>query len=265
VLTDSDVRGRVKLLEAMQKIGVKLFFVYPHAARPSMINDHYPTWEGTTAQFVVNEHHAEVLRTYGYEKPLHSIGWHLCPLHEFRPKDRAQNVLFAPIHPRNAPQDKKVNLETFERLYGCVKKNGINLTIRHMGDLVDNGIPKREDVKYVQGKMDQSFREIDDADIVIGHQTVAWIAVARGVPTVMIRESMPTHFRASNQGYEDVKSWDRVSHLFRYPLDILEESDTMGLLNRAIKSDDEIWDWRRRMIGDAFSPEVFVKIIEEYL
>ena len=262
MLTDNDVRGRVPQLERAKKLGVQSFLVYPHTARPSMINDNWPAWEGTAAQFVVNEYHAEVLRGYGYKKPLESIGWTLCPIREFR-ETPAREVLFMPIHPRNAPIDRKVNKEAFDRLVAL--GGAINLTVRYVGDLIDNGIPEVGGVTYIQGRMNQNFAEIDAADVVVGHQTAAWIAVARGVPTVMMAEDMPTHFRTWANEYVNTKSWDKVSHLFRYPLDILAEDDTMAILTRAARSDSEIADWRRRMIGEAFDPQRFVEIVERYL
>ena len=266
MLSDSDVKGRVSQLERTRRVGCRAFFVYPHTARPSMINDKYPTWEHTTAQFVVNEHHAEVLRGYGYKKPLESIGWTLCPLREFQPRRRVKHVLFAPVHPRNAPIDRQVNLLTFEKLHKLSRQGAFRLTVRHVGDLVDNGLPARaEGVTYIQGRMNQDFSDIDSADVLVGHQTVAWIAVARGVPTLMMAEDMPTHFRQGNQSYEDVPSWNKVKRLFQYPLDILEEDDTMSLLERAARSDDEIADWRRRLIGETFDPQKFRTVVESYL
>lgn len=263
-LTDSDVKGRTRQLERIRKQGTTCFFVYPHSARPSMVNDYFPTWEGTTAQFVVNEYHAQVLREYGYKKPLHGIGWHLCPLREFQKKEHVRNVLFCPIHPRNAPQDKKANAETFMRLYRLVKRDEIKLTVRHIDVLEDSGLCAEKGVTYINARTNQDFSHIDSADVVVGHQTVAWIAVARGVPTVMMGEDMPTHFR-HGVDWVDTPSWNKVSHLFRYPLDILQETDTMALLNRAAQSDDEIRDWRARMIGNAFDPLKFSEIVKGYL
>lgn len=267
-LSDSDVSGRVNQMRVLQRTGCNRFFVYPHAARPSLINDLYPAWEYVTAQFVVNDYHAEVLRAYGYNKPLACTGWYLCGLRPFHPRERAYNVLFAPIHPRNAPQDRDANVRTFERLYPLALKKKIHLTVRYVGDLDANGLTEMPGVTYVNGGMNKSERRmesIDAADVVVGHQTFAWLAVARGTPTVMFAEDMPTHFRRIDQSYCDVKSWKKVLPLFRYPLDILNESDTMALLNRAVQSDDEISDWRRRMIGDAFDSERFTGALESFL
>jgi hypothetical protein len=266
-LTDSDVSGRMMQLRRMQGRGCQRFFVYPHAARPSLINSHYPTWDGTTVQFVVNEHHAEVLRAYGYEKPLDYIGWHLSDVEQFKKRDthgRAVKVLFAPIHPRNAQQDRDANKAAFGRLYKHIPTGEIELTVRYIGQLVESGLDEKPNVNYINGKMNQVTQDMDNADIVIGHQTFAWLAVARGFPCVMFAEDMPTHFRMNNQ-FKDVPCWNSVYHLFRYPLDILCEDDTMGLLRRTAMSDGEVKDWKSRMIGLPFRQDEFIDTVEKYL
>jgi len=268
VLSDSDVSGRASQMERMRRSSARQFFIYPHAARPSLINAHYHTWQGTTAQFVVNEYHAEVLRAYGYEKPLESIGWHLSPVEQFKPRnvdDRPLKVLFAPIHPRNAQQDRDANKAAFDKLYPHVLSGDIELTIRHIGALSESGLPIAEKVNYVCGLMNQTTSDMDNSDVVIGHQTFAWLAVARGIPCVMFAEDMPTHFRRNGVFYDDVACWDKVQHLFRYPLDLLCENDTIGLLRQTAQSDTRIQDWRRRMIGQAFDPALFVEKVEKYL
>lgn len=267
MLADSDVGGRLNQLKSVQRCGVNRFFVYPHSARPSMINDYYPAWEHTTAQFVVNEYHAEVLRTYGYNKPIHSTGWYLSDVLGFTPREAVRNVLFAPIHPKNAPADREANKRALCALYTLVKSGDINLTVRYIGTLVDNGIERLEGVQYIRGEMNLSIEMIHAADVVIGHQTFAWLAVALGVPTVMFAEDMPAHVRKHNTTYTDVKSWGLVSHLFRYPLDLFDSSpsDTLSLLQRAVKSDYEVDGWKRRMIGDPFDGKKFTEIVESYL
>lgn len=266
-LTDSDVSGRMVQMKKLQARNVRRFFIYPHAARPSLINSQYQTWAGTTAQFVVNEYHAEVLRGYGYEKPIETMGWHLSKVEPFKGRDtneRAVKVLFAPIHPRNAQQDRDANKATFDRLYKHVLTGEVELTVRYIGELQESGLTENHGVLYVNGQMNQATSDMENADVIVAHQTFAWLAVARGFPCVMFAEDMPTHFRVNSQ-YVDVACWKDVYHLFRYPLDLLCENDIIGLLRRAAKSDNEITDWRRRMIGEPFDPTLFVEKVEKYL
>jgi hypothetical protein len=114
--------------------------------------------------------------------------------------------------------------------------------------------------------MDQNYEQIDNVDVVIGHQTFAWLAVARGVPTVMMAErDLPTHVQPRTKPIQFVKHWYKYVDLIAYPLDILECTDTLGLLRRVVTTDEDIRDWRRRMIGYPFRPDRFLGALEKYL
>lgn len=269
VLTDSDIMGRVHRLQRQKKAGCELFFVIPHTARPNIINDIIPRWIGTTAQFVVSRGHAEVMRAYGYDLPLHPIGWNLCPMRKFTPRQAAREVLFAPIHPRCHEIDKKVNRATFDKLYKLAQSDDIKLTVRFIRNLAESGLTQvhHPNVVYTSGHMNQDYNQIDNADVVVSHQTAAYLAVARGVPTVMMAETtLPTHIQKRGAGspLQKAKNWSKYVDLLAYPLDILQEDDTLGLLNRAVSSDAEISHWRTRLIGSPFKARRFVEIINGY-
>lgn len=268
ILTDSDIRGRAFHMERARLLGCRRFFIYPHSAPPSLIHAHYSTWEHTTAQFVVNEHHAEIIRQSGYKKPLESIGWYLTDIKTFRPAKLIRRVLFAPIHPKNAPIDREVNSQVFEKLHALSAQGAFSLTVRYAGALGENGLEKKTGVTYSPVELGKSNDELEKADIVIGHQTVAWKAVALGTPCVMMKEDMPRHYKHSRTDWREMNRfvWDKVSHLFRYPYDILADScDTMGLLQQAAGSESGILDWKKRMIGKPFDADNFISIVESYL
>lgn len=270
VLTDSDILHRVRNLEkARVKAGVERFFVYGHAARPNLFNDIYPAYPHTTAQFVAAEGHVEIKRRFGYPKPLHVVGWHLCPILPFVPRENPRNILFAPIHPRNADIDKKVNRAAFERLAKLAIEDAIHLTVRYITDLGLSGLDyvQHKNIEYIQGDLyngPSSDEMTLRADLVVGHQTFAWKAAAMGVPTLMMGEQEnPTHIMTNPIRF--VNSWDKYKDLLCFPLDILCEDDTMALIKRAANSDEEIRLWKSRMIGKPFDPQLFVSTIESYL
>jgi hypothetical protein len=274
MLSDSDVMGRGLQFKALYKRGVSKFFIYPHSGRPSLINDIWPASEYTTAQFVASPGHVEVIRLYGYEKPLHAVGWHLCPIVPYAPRvERLGGVsplkiLFAPIHPRCAPIDQQVNRAVFDRLIPLARDRQIALTVRFISSLHDSGLPSDylPGIRYVRGLQDATFQDIDQADLVIGHQTFGSLAVARGRPTLMMGEDIPNHSRGWNGGlYRDVHSWNNYRDLIMFPLDILAHEDTMALIERAISTDEDIIAWRERMIGDPFDPDLFRSILKSYL
>ena len=266
-LTDNDIMGRQHKLAWLFRNGCRKFFVIPHTARPNIVADIMPGWEHTTAQFVVSQGHVEVMRRFGYSKPLHPVGWTMCPIKKYKPRPAPRKVLFGPIHPRCSKVDQDVNAETFKRLYKLAKAGDIELTVRFINNLHQSGLQQVEhpNVTYTAGRMDQGYEQIDNADVVVGHQTFAWIAVARGVPTVMMAEDMPTHIQKIRKAVQYAPNWDKYADLLAYPLDILATKDTLNLLTRAVRDDKEIQDWRTRMIGTPFRARRFVEIIQSYL
>lgn len=267
VLADNDVLTRARKLDSLWRDGIRKVFIYPHAARPSLIYAFYDPWRRTTAQFVSTSAHIEIMRRIGYKGALHAVGWSLCPLREFQPRERAHNVLFAPIHPRNSQVDRKVNQAVFEKLYPLAKHGDIYLTVRWLAPFDGNGIRCYNDpnITYVEGGLGPDWRQIDDADVVIAHQTFAWLAVARGVPTLMMGEDITPHVEYRTGQHFEARGWENYRELLMYPLDILYSDDPLSLMQSAARDDGDIADWRNRMIGEAFRAEEFVVLLESYL
>lgn len=271
ILTDhAHVRSsRIGHLMDFALSGVDKFFIYPHTARPNLVSDIVPEYDGITAQFVSAPGHVDVLRSYGYDKPLHVVGWSLCPIREFKPRREPRHVLFAPIHPRCEEIDQDANRAAFERLVKLAWSDDILLTVRHIYELERSGLEyvQHPNVQYEDGQLEPDYSSIDRADVVVSHQTFAWLAVARGVPTVMMAEDMVSHLVPMNQPPIFAKNWRKYQHLIAFPYDILavQKYRTLDLLRRAVKSDDEIQDWKRRMIGAPFDPDAFVNALEGYL
>jgi len=92
VLTDTDIGGRRYKLEHMRNSRVPRFFVYPHAARPDLVNDIFKEWAHTTAHFVSAQGHVEVMEAFGYSRPIEVVGWSLCPIKPFTPRKEPRNV-----------------------------------------------------------------------------------------------------------------------------------------------------------------------------
>lgn len=268
VLADNDVRGRRHLLAKLRYAGAKAFFIYPHTGRPNVVNDLRQTWEHTTAHFVPANSHVEIMQRYGYPKPIHAVGWSLCPLRQFTPRPQARSVLFAPIHHRCAEIDKQVNRAAFNKLYALAEAGEIELTVRYLWKLFDgSGIAAIEhpNVTYTQGELTPAWEQIDSADVVVAHQTFAYLAVARGVPCVMMAEDMPTHLCPFGREPLFVPHWDDYADLLAFPLDIMHTDDPLALLKQAARSDDDIAEWRGRMIGEPFDAVRYVEIIKSYL
>jgi hypothetical protein len=135
--------------------------------------------------------------------------------------------------------------------------------VRHIRDIKNNGLEKVAGVTYIQGRPDLTFTEIDKADVVIGHQTFAYLAIARGKPTLMIREDIPPHtvWHGKTQW---VKSWEKYAEIMAYPLDILA-GDTAEVIQTACRGSDETAAWKERFISVPFEPKQFIERLESYL
>jgi hypothetical protein len=266
ILSDHDQGSAV--IQAM-KTG-KPIFLHPHSAR-SMI-----MWDGifkpssfVRCNFVFAEGHKEVMRLYGYSRPVEVIGWSYSPIFKYRPSKEVKRILFAPIHPnRSATKSGQklasVDLSLNRKAYEILKSiPGIELTVRYFGSLSENGLPEREQgINYSVAELsiESSLRELKMVyDVVVAHQTFAYLAIALGIPTVMFGEDVIPHSVDVK-----VKSWERYKDILKYPLDLLSDSP-IEVLERAISSEEEILEWRKNFIGDPFDGNLFVQKLENYL
>ena len=263
-LIDNDVYGR-GFLERLAKKGCQNFFVYPHDAGPNLTNDIHPAWNRTTAAFVTTPRHAEIMGLYGYEKPIHVIGWHLCKQRPFKPTD-GRRVLFAPIHPRCAAEDQEANRKAFDILAALAKDDKIELTVRYIGNLKDSNIPRlrNKNIKYVEGRAEPAIWQIDRADVVVAYLTFAYLAAARGKPLIYFGSDLVHHLLPLGQPLEYAPNWDRYSHLMRYPYDIADTDDPFGMILEASAFDNRVAAWRKEMIGEPFNPDTFRELIAGY-
>lgn len=259
VFSDQAIFGRVKVLENLK---ARRYFLYPHSGRPSLASDFTPMWRRINAEFVPAEGHRQVMRSYGHNNFIHVVGWHLCPIKEFRESKDIRNVLFAPIHPRSAEIDQKLNRKVFDILKGL----DIQLTVRYIGSLADNGLEKvdQPNVHYTPGTLQPSTEQIYNADVVIGHQTFGYLAVASGVPTVMFGEDMITHLVPRGREILYPKNWVRYHHLMRYPVDILD-GDPVSMLQKVARSNKDVEAWKVKMIGKPFDAHKFLGKVRRYL
>lgn len=266
-LFDLDNGPRREVLERMHSRDIPVF-IYPHAARPMVHWDGiYPAWPHSRCTFVIAKGHAEVMKRFGYPIPVEVIGWTYCGIKAFAPIKQVHKILFGPIHPNNLgwiPDiDRELNQRTFKVLWEYCLENGIELTVRYIYELKKCGLEMVEGVKYMKGSPDQTIQEIDEADIVVGHQTFAYLALARGKRVLMMGEDIPPH-TGYNHEVRYAKSWEKYAELMAYPLDILAgEVDVM--IEKACHYSWEVMEWRKNFIGEPFNPRAFVERLESYL
>src|SRR3990172_12710842 len=188
VFVDVDVNTMRNIIKQYHRRGKKIF-IHPHGAMPYLFNTFpgFEPFQHIAANLVIAPGHAEVMRTFEYPHPLEIIGWHLCPLREFQPRAEVKKILFAPIHPTPAisPESRKINADTFRKLLAFkAQKPDAEITVRFLHQLELNGLWHEPGVRYVQGRPNQSYEDIDAADMVVSRGTFLYLAVARGVPAL---------------------------------------------------------------------------------
>jgi hypothetical protein len=119
------------------------------------------------------------------------------------------------------------------------------VTVRYLGDLEANGLWRVPGVEFVQGKPDNSVHDIDRHDLVVGKETFAWMAVARGVPTIMFGQE---HSPEDDEGRVQVKNWERYRDLVRFPFD-LSDGPVEDVAVRASSDAVVVNAWRDEWIG----------------
>ena len=266
LLIDIDVLSRGVLIKEFHQQGKKVF-LYPHTGRPVLQWDGwYPPSSMVTAVFTMAQGGVDVPTKYGYsEAPIHAVGWSFCEPKEFRPCQEPKKVLFAPIHVNGngymTARERAINSKVYHRLLNT----DVDLTVRFLHELEWNGLWDESGVEFVKGEANQSVEDIERADVVVSHQNMAYMAVARGKPTLMMAEHLTPISGNTNSSVREVKSWDLYKDELMFPLDILEHENTYALLQRACRDDSEIRDWREQYIGDPFDHAKFVSILESYL
>ncbi len=186
------------------------------------------------------------------------------------PRPEPRKILFAPIHPRCSEIDQKVNRETFWRLEGLARAGDIHLTVRFIKSLPESGLERVEhpNITYTVGALNQGYSEIDQADVVIAHQTFLYLAVARGTPAIDMAGDMPTHIQKRGHPVQWVRNWSRYADMMHYPFDILDcpdKSSVLNMLGAVIQENNLVADWRCRMIGAPFRKDQFVEKLEAFL
>ena len=241
--------------------------LYPHAARPMVQYDGIvEVFPHVRVMISIAEGHKQVMERFGFPVPVVACGWTLCKQKPFEAVREAKRVLFGPIHPNAngwlSEELQRVNRETYTRLRKWTKENGAELVIRHVHDLAKNGLNRiAGDVKTVRGLPNGCTDEIDEADLVVGHQTFAYLAVARGKPTLMMAEDMTPTSGNSAEKLRRVAHWDAYRDLLRYPLDVLDP-DLDGTIDKALRG-GYVDEWRELFIGTPFDAGKFVRTVEE--
>jgi hypothetical protein len=263
-LTDLDIPGPAfrPVIDKYVEAGA-VALTYPHGIGPIHYYDGiWPAYERISGMFVVSEGDAEVYRRMRYPHPMYVIGWAYGELLPFRGTDTPRRVLFAPIHPLEngflSDWQQDLNREAFAAL---LEAQDIELTVRYLYELEANGLTRVPGVEYVQGLPDNTFDDIDRADVVVAQGTYAYLAAARGAPVVMFGQ----HIHPSNAEHLAEPTyavrWHEWRDYLRYPLD-LRDGPAAELIAAAARGGEPVREWKARFIGEELDARHFSDQLE---
>jgi len=238
---------------------------YPHGATGAWWtdSDYYPPNKKIFANLVIGEGHKnveEIMRPYLNH---YVIGWTFCPIKEFNKPEEVKNILFGPIHGsmhKDFLSEKKraVNSAVYEALLKLPDKYKISMRV--LNPLENIGLWKDSRVKLIFGKPDGSYKDIDEADLVIGEGTFMYLSVARGKPTVGINQ----HFPCSGSGViEEFKlnNWDKYKDYMAYPINFKEDCSLEECMELAASGEQV--EWKNLFIGKEMNSKHLSKLLKE--
>ena len=149
------------------------------------------------------------------------------------------------------------------------EENDAEIKVRYCGLIADNGLEKEcaeqnMRVTWKNGAKDSSTDDITKADLVVSHQTFAYMAVALGVPTVMMGEDIAPRSGNRDDGFTYSAHFEDYRDYLAFPLDILN-GEPEKVIQTAVTGSEAVEDWKARFIGEPFRPDYFVDCIEERL
>lgn len=260
---DGPIAHYPKTIERAYEQGAEIF-LYSHGAMPLTCWD--GIWKPSDkihAFLAQTPGQKRVMEAYNYPHPIHVIGWHYSHLAQFSPT-AGKKVLFAPWHPQGTgwliPEGREAN----ERVFNLLRQiPGIELRVRFVGRLEDNNLTHENGVIYERSDkmLESSIDSIENADLVIGYGTLAYLSVALGKPTVMFGQDCTPYDGYSPETCAYVKHWKDYQHLmyYKHDGDTNDVDKFKSVMERACREEDK--EWREEFIGEPFDPQAFCGLL----
>ncbi|MCR4340773.1 MAG: hypothetical protein NUW01_12905 [Gemmatimonadaceae bacterium] len=259
LLVDHDsAPPRAQLIDAFHADGTTVV-MYPHGARPTFqYAGILEPDQRIRGQLVHGPGIADIYRIVGCPHEPHVVGWTYSPTVPFHAPRKIRRVLFAPHHPFGngtmCEYERTLNADVARRLAAL----DVEVTVQMYGSPETNGVPTVGRWRYVPSSLDLDWRHIDQADAVIGDGTIAYLAIARGKPTVMVGNARQVY---ADDMVTPVDRWPDIAAALRYPVDTTAGPlDHMLELARA--GTTEVNEWKERMIGPPLSRSLLVRTLE---
>ena len=106
----------------------------------------------------------------------------------------------------------------------------------------------------------RALKQLESVDLFIGCNTLGYIALSQGIPTILFGHDNEFPMHATNCGTH----YAEYEHICAFPLK-LHEMSAVDVLALCKEPNEAIEHWKKINIGDNFNAERFIEIIREYI
>jgi len=261
-------RKRAGIFEFANK---KPVFIYPHTPYSYWLWDGVYQAASVACNFVVGEGAIQAMKAYGYPYRAEAVGWTGCDTRPFVPRTGTR-LLFAPPHLLGNSK-YAMHKDVFPIIQQTAKFIADNhrefesILVSHSWQGVEaSGVEILSNIKNVKFQSFNAYKteaprkhalsQIAQADLVISANTLAYLAIAQGVPTIMFGNDLLGTYR--------VRNYDRYRDIYEYPLN-LEYMGIEAVLNARHKLGYNMERWKELNIGKPFDAEKFISVVKEYV
>lgn len=280
VFIDREPTGNERRWDAINDLATKKpVFIYPHTPYSSWLWDGYTKPSKNIAcNFVCNEAALKIMDSYGYPCRRENIGFSR-PL-QVKPFSPTKGVILGYSGPRligaNGKFYRSGDAEYIKKTMGWIienKKQFLEVKIFYSFSLEVYGLEEyatcsglefvnvaKDSIETKNLNTETALRQLEDIDIFIGSNTLGYIALSQGIPTVLVghNNDVPSHSTNNAIHYSDYAKW------CDFPLK-LEEMDGRDLQELCKKEPESVMEWKRLNIGTNFDSAKFFKIVKEYV
>lgn len=246
-------------------------FIYPHAPYSS-----YFHWDGiysplpVECNFVVAPGAKRALESIGYISRVEVVGFSHCKVKPFASTAGKRALLIVPrpmSGGRYVCEELHAGLRNVYAFLMSHVRDFEQITIQHTPDYWEKlGLPPFGKFEYTTNDPRNESNPasyitdlVDRYDLVFGIGTAAYIALARGKPTIMWGNDL-TPRTSSHLAQHAEKYMDDL----RYPLDF-EKMSFDEILETTRAESQEITRWKADNIGDDFNADKFLQVVKESL
>jgi len=245
-------------------------------SKPQFIFPHTPfswwMWDGlyrahpVSCNFVGTEAAKTAMKAYGYKYRVEVCGFSRCSVKPWK-ETEGKVLLYAPNHPITAKhmirrQDQPVTARTFRHILK-IAPSYEKVIVRYGHSLETSEIwdPELPNVEFQLSdlKTVSSLEAINSADLVVAGQSLGYLSVAQGKPTLFYNQSRVAPYETSGH----VKSYEKYKWIdFPAQFEGMKSKDLHDFVQTPNSAVEE---WKKLNIGEQFNPEKVLAVIESFL